>query len=1215
MKRNVLTLYCIIVINLYVNAQNSWKQMKSMDTERYTAISFTISGKAYVGLGQMNNGSKVSDFWQYDPVTDIWTKKTDYPGIGSYAATAFAINGKGYVCLGQSNSGINGNDLWEYSPVTNSWKRMADFPGMARYGASAFVIGDTAFVGTGSYGNPNDYLYDMWMYVPSVNTWSKIANFPGLNRAHATAFSIGGYGYLGTGLSFKSTPTKDMWRYNKSNDSWSPIADFPGKARYGVISGVVGNKAYVGIGSDFATDFNDLYEYDPVKNNWGSQITSQAAFVVRCVPVTFTINDIIYIGTGIATKNRSILSDLWAYIPAEIDDIILPKMLVRCYDSAPLTIKAVDGFISYSWNTGETGSTIKDTGPGWYYVTVKTVLGALRTDSIEVKVSKPIVDLGKDRSICNPEILILDAGDLFTSYLWKTPQAILNTQKITTSLTGLYTIEATNQYGCKALDTIKLSFVDKPKLDLTKLETLMCGKFSTLLDVSADKDVSWSLQSTDPRVNINGLSVSVAPADQGKYPFILTAKDTFSCVSTAAFNLGFFKSPVVNLGNDSTICNPQSIALNAGNQFADYLWSTTEKTPSIIVKNNGIYSVSITDTNGCKTSDSVKIAFTEPPKMLNLSSVDTLICGKFSTTLNISSDKAVTYSLESSNPKVNITGLTASVVPADYGTYPITITAKDQFSCSSDTTFKIGFYKIPKVGFNVDDKTCSGYNLNVSYVGDADKSISNFDWIFGGAEIANQTGLNSLIVPLGINRSQRDLSLTVTENGCSNSYTLKNIKVIPNLDLHIVDALGCAPFTAEFIAENTEVVTYDWDFGDGTPVQRKDARPAHNYENPGYYDVKLRVTTVVPSGAGCYNEVRIDSFVHVAPVPAAAFSPLSDCLDAGIHQISYSGSGDALDRYIWDLKDFDSADIIQNPGETRGPLTFNLLSQPQANLGLKVISKYGCVSTPAATVIRRKPVFSLSSSTNAGCTPLELIFTGKVNDPVDKVSFNWDFGDGANGSGNNENHVYTTTDHQYDIILTALSSVTSCSDTIIKKGFVTTYPRPLAAFNLDHKIVYNDKPTINFSNASAGATSYSWDFGDGSISALSDPSHYFTAAGYRTVQLEAFNSFNCFDTISQQVIVAFDRIFPPNAFSPNAPNSVDRIFQLSSVGLQEEGYRLTILSRWGDIVFETRDEIKGWDGRMENGNYAAAGNYVWVLDFTDFLNRPHRQTGTVTLVF
>jgi len=298
------------------------------------------------------------------------------------------------------------------------------------------------------------------------------------------------------------------------------------------------------------------------------------------------------------------------------------KLLVRCFGAGPLTIDAGNAFKKYVWNTGNPGDTtsiIHVTNPGWYKLTATTPDGCILTDSVEVRIGKPTVFLGRDTTICNPSTIVLDAGQ-FNSYLWSTPTGQPTTQAIVASNPGTYSVLVNDIYGCPATDSIKVSFVNKPKIDLNRIDSLNCGKFSTVLDVSADKNVSWTLQSSDPKVNINGFSVSVAPADQGKYPVILTAKDTFSCVSTNTYNIGFFKSPVVNLGNDSTICNPQSITLNAGNLFARYLWSTskTDTLSSITVKDNGIYSINITDNNGCKTSDSVKIAFTAQSVILKV---------------------------------------------------------------------------------------------------------------------------------------------------------------------------------------------------------------------------------------------------------------------------------------------------------------------------------------------------------------------------------------------------------------------------------------------------------------------------------------------------------------------------------------------------------------------------------------------------------------------
>jgi N-acetylneuraminic acid mutarotase len=91
-------------------------------------------------------------------------KKANYPGGGgggSSLGTCFAINGKGYICLGINNSLVYNQELWEYNPTTDTWSQKANFPGVARDNAKSFVIGDTAFVGTGTYGSGSDYQKDL----------------------------------------------------------------------------------------------------------------------------------------------------------------------------------------------------------------------------------------------------------------------------------------------------------------------------------------------------------------------------------------------------------------------------------------------------------------------------------------------------------------------------------------------------------------------------------------------------------------------------------------------------------------------------------------------------------------------------------------------------------------------------------------------------------------------------------------------------------------------------------------------------------------------------------------------------------------------------------------------------------------------------------------------------------------------------------------------
>ncbi len=730
------------------------------------------------------------------------------------------------------------------------------------------------------------------------------------------------------------------------------------------------------------------------------------------------------------------------------------KSLVRCDGAGPVTLDAGNAFNSYLWSTGETTSSIQVSKAGWYSVKASTIDGCELSDSVELKIDKPVVNIGRDTTLCKSQSIILDAGGPANHYLWSTSDTI---RSITVSKSGTYVVYVTDQYGCKNADTINVRVVNNPKMNLSRIDTLVCGKKSEILNISADK--------------------------------------------------GFFTiKPLI------------------GNVLVDSL----------------------------------------------------------------------------------------EVTVPDFGSYPFVIKATDQFSCYSDSTVKISFRDKPTVGFLIDSTYCYQFDPIIRYSGNAKVGISDFIWISGADTISQGIGLDTIRAPIGKNQTISDITLTVTQDGCSNGNLITGIKVTPNLKLSVLDSIGCEPFSAKFAATIAGGISFDWNFGDGSFLNGVNATPTHTYEQTGNYSVQVKATT----NKGCINEAGKDSAVRVKPIPSVGFTPLgTECLNKGNNAISYLGSGNLFDRYIWDLTQLDAQEIIQNPKETQGPLIFNLKNTPQVGIGLRVITTYGCKSLPVSVLLKRKPDFSFSASSNGGCVPFATQFTATANDPVDRLNYKWDFGDGAVGTGSKVKHIYDIPDQKYDINLYALSTITGCSDTLQRNDFISSHPVPVAEFSVDHTIVYNDKPTVRFTNLSSGANKYLWDFGDGKSSDQKDPVHDYSATGSHTAILQVYNQFMCSDTASAKIYVAYYQLFPPNAFSPNAPNLIDREYKLSSEGISSTGYHFTIISRWNDVVFDVKDEIKGWDGHMLNGSFAPAGVYVWVLDYTDFLGRKHRQTGTVTLVY
>ncbi len=670
--------------------------------------------------------------------------------------------------------------------------------------------------------------------------------------------------------------------------------------------------------------------------------------------------------------------------------------------------------------------------------------------------------------------------------------------------------------------------------------------------------------------------------------------------------------PNLNIGNDTTLCNPATLNLDAGktDQFTSYSWTTpigNSNKQALVASVQGKYSVLGINKYGCKSSDSIVVSTVNKP-VISLAKLDTLICGKTNALLDITANRGK-FTVERLSDNFLFNDLNIAV--PSFGTYAMKVKVIDQFTCYADTSIQLGFHKTPKVDFSIDSTTCYNYNLNVKYAGDADLG-SNYTWVFGGDTIVQGKDITSYLIPLGINRATRDLKLTVTDLGCSSDKILKDIKVIPNLKVSVLNNLGCEPFTTKFNAHSTETVTYDWNFGDGQLLAGVDTSAVHTFQHSGYYSVGLKVTTT----KGCTNQVNVDSMVYVAPIPTVGFTSLpKNCLDLGNNTVSYLGSGDILAKYYWDLSAFDPVEIVQNPSLTQGPLVFNLLSKPQASIKLNVVSKYGCKSDTASLLLKRIPDFSLAAISNLGCTPLETSFKGTTNDPVDKVNYSWNFGDGTKGDGSQIAHLYELPSNKYNITLTALSTITGCSDTIKRKEMVWAYPKPSAKFTLDHPIVYYDKPTVTFTDASIGASSYLWDFGDQITSAAKDPIHDYAKIGRRKVLETVTNDFGCTDTTSEKVMILFQKVFPPTGFSPNAVDPINRTFTITSDGIDSKDYHFVVLSRWDDVVFETINEIKGWDGKGKNGNFAPSGVYVWILDFTDFLGRRHRQSGTVTLVY
>lgn len=133
--------------------------------------------------------------------------------------------------------------------------------------------------------------------------WSKMANLPTFGRGGASTFSIGDYGYWSGGTD-GTNEYNELWRYDRVLNQWTQKASMPTN-KIGGVGFTINGIGYVSLGSN-----SDLYAYNPVTNTW----TQKSPFpsIAKHGAVCFVIGNSAYIGLGY-DNSGNVYSDFWEY--------------------------------------------------------------------------------------------------------------------------------------------------------------------------------------------------------------------------------------------------------------------------------------------------------------------------------------------------------------------------------------------------------------------------------------------------------------------------------------------------------------------------------------------------------------------------------------------------------------------------------------------------------------------------------------------------------------------------------------------------------------------------------------------------------------------------------------------------------------------------------------------------------------------------------------
>jgi gliding motility-associated-like protein len=428
-------------------------------------------------------------------------------------------------------------------------------------------------------------------------------------------------------------------------------------------------------------------------------------------------------------------------------------------------------------------------------------------------------------------------------------------------------------------------------------------------------------------------------------------------------------------------------------------------------------------------------------------------------------------------------------------------------------------------------------------------------------------------------------------------------------ELHLVDfdTLVCGQLKQQLNLQfKEEVTTLTRPLAPNCNVSdEKTLLPTVTVDHFGAY--RLVVETTVHQQC-TYNDTLDLQFQHQ---PVADFFIDEETCKGYNLDIKFTGNTDGPADFYWYSGDTVFA-LGTDLAEVEIPLGFG---QQNRSVGLKVNEK-GCIDEKIEPVSVIPNMDFWVDGDNQGCTPLNVKFGVTDFEEIEKYS--WDFGDGQYSYEREPSHIFVNpvADVLSMDVRLSVRSAEGCENKGVLPDAVSVFPVPKTAFNALPETAFITHPVIHFENRSEAATNLLWDFDDGSApSDEQNPEHLFAEMGFYDVTLYTSNDFGCTDSTSRQVLVTFDKIFPPNAFSPNAVTEEDRKFRLYSEGMADEGYQLIIFNRWGEVIFESNSQENGWDGKMKNGNFAPSGVYTWVLRYSDFSGKKHRQNGSVTLVF
>ncbi|MEO5594863.1 MAG: PKD domain-containing protein [Chitinophagaceae bacterium] len=414
----------------------------------------------------------------------------------------------------------------------------------------------------------------------------------------------------------------------------------------------------------------------------------------------------------------------------------------------------------------------------------------------------------------------------------------------------------------------------------------------------------------------------------------------------------------------------------------------------------------------------------------------------------------------------------------------------------------------------------------------------------------------------------------------------------------VIDTSGCAPLTVEFKDTVRNAVSYEWNFGDGTPtLATADFNVSHIYNAIGSYKVML----VGIDSSTCnirdtvYVNVRVRNDEAFLNFTAAKLQPCQSLSYQFTNTSTLSPTAKPFTNqsFVWDFGD-------GTPRVVSGiaSITHSFAAAGTYKVRLVLPDTNYCNSPDSLPLtLRVSPLVKAQFETPPlGCIPYTAVFN---NTTLAGQSFFWDFGDGTTSTAINPTHPYTLAG-TYNVKLVAVDTST-CNKIDSVTMSITMAGKPTASFTYSPLTPQENIPYTLTNTSSPDAIRFKWIFGDGDsllTQSRANIDHQYNTSGTFKALLIVYNAAGCPDTAGASlVVIIVPRLDLPNAFTP-LTNGVNGIIYVRGFGIGRMKWR--IYNRFGNLVFESSSQSVGWDGKYK-GVIQPMDVYAYTLEveFTD----------------